>query len=254
MVLAAAATPSLADTLAANASTASAQKGYAGASFGSPLAFGMNFGAVSAGGYTQTQKGFANLADASIGLTVGLGDPNRYVGVDASAVFATILKSKGSSAGFGEVGSLSVKFSRNLDPATAVGFGINGVYFYGFTKELEQPVYFANGSHIFSVGSGEWRRPLVTNLGIVASGFEDSLNSRNKTIVRPFGSVAYYLYRQVSLIVDYNGRYGNAGLSIAPFARFPATVTLGAINLNDNDGQGTQFGVAVSIAGRFFNP
>ncbi len=122
---------------------------------------------------------------------------------------------------------------------------------WGYTKPWEQPTYYLVGTRIIPLQTGLGPRPLVVSLGVASSGFEKTLVV-DKVRTRAFGSVAFYFNRQISLIADHTGRFANLGLSIAPFAQVPLTVTLGAVNLGDADRLGRQFGIAVGAAFRAF--
>ena len=71
---------------------------YAGASFGSPIAFGADWGAIGGGVFGQTLPDEFNGQqvsddedfDGSAALVVGLGDADRYAGLEVAAVTTSL--------------------------------------------------------------------------------------------------------------------------------------------------------------------
>ena len=228
-----------------------AHRGYAGMAFGSPSAFALGWGAVGAGAYAQTLSAPDAKRDGSAAVAFGLGDADRFVALETAVTFASLSGSQGSSARFGDVGAFSFKVSRSLGEGGALAAGVLSATSWGYTKPWEQPTYYLVGTRILPLQTGLGPRPLVLSLGVASSGFEKTLVV-DKVRTRAFGSVAFYFNRQVSLIADHTGRFANLGLSIAPFAQVPLTVTLGAVNLGDADRLGRQFGIAVGAAFRAF--
>jgi hypothetical protein len=223
------------------------QKGYAGSAFGSPSAFALGWGGIGGGLYNQTLSHANEPSDASAALSFGLGDAHRWVALDTSVTFATLSDSRGSKSGFGNVGALSFKLSRNIGPGTALAIGVLAASSWGFTKTWEQPTYYFVGTHILPVSTFAGHRPLVLSLGVATSGYETN-DRTNQVRTRPFGSAGFYFTRQFSIIADFTGRFANLGISVAPLARYPVTLTLGAVNLTNADKIGRQFGVALGAA------
>lgn len=238
-------------TVPAQAGEAGETRGYAGMAFGSPTAFALGWGAVGAGAYVQTLSAVDANRDGSAALAFGLGDADRFVALETAVTFASLSGSQGSPARFGDVGALSFKVSRSVGEGSALAAGVLSATSWGYTKPWEQPTYYLVGTRIIPLQTGLGPRPLVVTLGVASSGFEKTLYV-DKVRTRAFGSVAFYFNRQVSLIADHTGRFANLGLSIAPVARWPLTVTLGAVNLGDADHLGRQFGVVVGAAFRAF--
>lgn len=243
--------PALAQESSPSVGAGRGHQGYAGSAFGSPSAFALGWGGFGGGIYNQTLSDASESSDASAALSFGLGNASQFLALETSVTFATLTRSKGSQSGFGNVGAFSFKLSRNVGQGTAIAMGVLAATSWGFTKQWEQPTYYLVGTHIFPVPTFAGNRPLVLTLGVASSGYET--NDRTHQVrTRPFGSVGFYFTRQVSIIADYTGRFLNLGISVAPFARVPVTLTLGAVNLNNADNIGRQFGVALGAAFRAF--
>lgn len=219
----------------------SAPNSYAGATFGSPMAFGMDFGGIGLGVYGQTLPDELDTSDdfdGSAALVFGLGDADKYVGLE-TAVISSSLTGSGGEDKFGEAGGLGFKLHTNLPGGAAVAIGVIGTGRWGEAEDNNESSVYANATKVFSVDTGTRKHALVANIGIGDGAFNSSVSDDG---VNAFGSLAFYLTRQLSLIVDQTGRFTNAGVSAAPFRGIPLVVTLGAVNIGERFGSDTQFG------------
>lgn len=238
-----------------------APNSYAGASFGSPIAFGASWGTVGIGIYGQTLPDEFNGVqvakdedfDGSAGLVFGLGDADEYVGLE-TAVITTSLTGSGDLTGnpdsdeFGESGGLSFKLHSNLPGGAAVAVGVIGTARWGEAEDTNESSVYANVSKVFSIDTGSRRHALVTTVGLGDGGFTNDFDDDG---VNVFGSLAFYFTRQYSLIVDHTGRFTNVGLSAAPINGFPVVITLGAINVGERFDSDVQFGGTLGYAYNF---
>ncbi len=231
-----------------------APNSYAGASFGSPIAFGASWGSVGIGVYGQTLpdsfngQQFPELdgeVDGSAALIFGLGDADKYVGFETAVITTSLTgeNNKYSGAGddddFGESGGLSFKLHTNLPGGAAAAVGVIGTSRWGNAEDQNESSVYANVSKVFSIDTGTRRHALVTTVGVGDGAFTNDFDDDG---VNVFGSLAFYFTRQYSLIVDHGGRFTNVGLSAAPITGIPLTVTLGAINVGERFDSDVQFG------------
>lgn len=219
-----------------------APNSYAGASFGSPIAFGADWGAVGAGVYGQTLPDELDANDdfdGSAALVFGLGDADKYVGLETAVISSSLTDSSGSGDGFGEAGGLAFKLHTNVPGGAAVAIGVIGTGRWGVAEDTNESSVFANATKVFSIDTGTRKHALVANLGVGDGAFTSSFNDDG---VNVFGSLAFYITRQFSIIADHTGRFTNAGVSAAPFRSFPIVVTLGAVNIGERFGSDTQLG------------
>ncbi|HUP91459.1 MAG TPA: hypothetical protein VM074_04365 [Solimonas sp.] len=203
-----------------------------GIAFGSPVAFGAGWGEIGfgVGGTTLPKRSRADV-DGSFGVVFGLGDPNRYVGLETSVNLISLRRS------FGDDGNVGLKLHTVLPGSAAFAIGVDNIGRWGRAKFGSSSVY-AVGTKIFRLAPNSSNvLPLSVNLGIGDNRFSD-LDHPNASV---FGGLAFFPIRQLSLIADYSERSVNAGVSVAPFSQIPATLTVGATNLTKQD-QGTQFG------------
>lgn len=225
------------------AAQAAGPAAYAGTSFGSPIAYGAQWRDVGIGIYGQTlHKDAKQREDGGVGVGFGIGDADKYVALETDVGFATLAHRNGD--GFGDAGSLGFKLHTNLPGGAAFAVGVVGTGRWGsaaFRNNNVASVY-AVGTKVFSVG----HHALVANLGIGDGQFQKTDGKGNiKSGANVFGGLSYYITRQVSVITDYTGRFFNAGISVAPIRSIPVTLTLGAVNIGNQEGLHTQFAASL---------
>ncbi len=219
-----------------------APNSYAGASFGSPIAFGADWGTIGAGVYAQTLPDELDANDdfdGSAALVFGLGDADQYVGLETAVISSSLTDSSGSGDGFGEAGGLAFKLHTNVPGGAALAIGVIGTSRWGVAEDANESSVFANATKVFAIDTGSSKHALVANIGVGDGAFTNGFDDDG---VNVFGSLAFYVTRQFSIIVDHSGRFTNAAVSTAPFRGFPVVVTLGAVNLGERFGSDTQFG------------
>jgi hypothetical protein len=238
-----------------------APNSYAGATFGSPMAFGADWGTVGFGVFGQTLPDEFNGVDVdsdedvdgSAAIVFGLGDADQYVGLE-TAIVTTSLTGSGDGTNsddadeFGESGGVSVKLHTNVPGGAALAVGVIGTGRWGEAEDTNESSVYANATKVFSLDTGSRKHALVANIGVGDGNFTSSLDD---TGVNVFGSLAFYITRQYSVIVDHSGRFTNAALSAAPFRGWPLVVTLGALNLGERFNSDTEFGGTLSYSFSF---
>lgn len=217
------------------------------ASISTPIGFGANFGQIFGGFGFQSRTRFTNQADGGLALGVGLGEPQKIVGLD---VTLAILSLFGDNAGRG---SFSFKIHRSLPEGFAVALGFENAIRWGETDA---------GSSIYGVVSKFFQltettkepfSQLTLSLGVGGGRFrsegaiEDGVNS-----LGVFASAGLRIVEPVSAIVEWSGQDLNAGISLIPFPKVPLTVNLAGADLTGNAGDGARF--VMSIGYNYFFP
>lgn len=212
--------------------------GYAGSSFGSPQAFGASGGSLGLGVFALRygEKAGGHAEDGSAGITLGLGDPDRYVGLETSVGISSLTGHNGDS--FGSAGSLGFKLHTNLPHFASFAIGVIDVAPWGAAKDANSASVYAAAAKVIPLKLFGNRYAIAANIGVGDRQF-----TRSNSGVRAFGNLAFFVNRQLSLIVDDTGRFLNAGISVAPFEQFPLSFTLGGFNL------GRESGLKPGIAG-----
>ncbi len=239
-------------TTQAAAASGQAAASFAGASFGSPIAFGADWGSIGAGVFAQTltKSKTGTRGDGAAGIAFGLGDADRYVGLETEVAIADLTTYNGNH--FGDGGSLGFKLHTNLPDGAAFAVGVTGTGRWGSEKTTNRASVYAVGTKIFKIGSTS-PHALVVNVGLGDEGFQE-LNQTTgfgKSGAGVFGSLAFYLTPQISIIADYTGRFLNAGLSVAPFKSYPLTLTLGGVNLTNRYDTNPQVAASLSYGFQF---
>lgn len=192
-----------------------------GIAFGSPTAYGAGWGQTFAGIGGQTVDESDSDVDGSALVGLGLGDPSRYIGLEAAINIISLTDS------FGDAGSWGFKLHKTFADRSALAVGLAEVGGWGDAKETDATTYVAY-SRVLELDPAAPKRPLTLawNVGI-----------GNESVAEPdadigvFGSVALSWHRQSSVIADFDGRDLGLAVSAVPFYRIPLVVTAGLINV-----------------------
>lgn len=233
--------PAWAQNTAASAA-ASEMKGFAAPTLQAPVAFGASWGGVGVGVGGQT---LGNTEDGAAAVVFGLGDADKYAGLEVAAVSGSLFGSHGSKDSFGESGSIGLKLHTNVPGYASFAIGVDGTGRWGSKayKDASTASVYAVATKMVPVGEFA----TVLNIGI-GDGIYNGPNDSGANI---FGSAAFYFTQQISVLAEYTGRFTNAAVSVAPFRSFPLTVTLGATNLGERFGGDVEFAGAIGYGFNF---
>lgn len=213
-----------------------------GMSLGSPIGFGASWGdaGIGVGGQTLDDSSPDDV-DGSAALVIGLGDAEKYVGLEAVVDIISLRED------FGEDGAFALKLHTSLPGNAAFAVGVENIGRWGDAEGGTSSVY-AVASKFFNVGG----MPLAVNVGLGDNRF----NEDGDTGANIFGGLALYVHPQFSLIADWTGAALNLGVSALPFRSVPLVLTLGALNVSGEDlggqfGDDTEFGGALGYTFRF---
>jgi hypothetical protein len=218
-----------------------------GASISTPIGFGANFGQIFGGFAFQSRTRFTNQADGGLALGVGLGEPQKIVGLD---VTMAILSLFGDNAGRG---SFSFKIHRSLPEGFAVALGFENAINWGGTDAGSSIYGVVSKFFQFTETTEEPLSQLTLSLGVGGGRFrsegaiEDGVNS-----LGVFASAGLRIVEPVSAIVEWSGQDLNAGISLMPFPKVPLTINLAGADLTGNAGDGARF--VMSIGYNYFFP
>ncbi len=239
-------------TTAAGSASGAAATSYAGTAFGSPIAFGADWGSLGIGVYGQTlsKSVTGTRGDGSMGVAFGLGDADRYVGLETQVSIADLSTYNGNH--FGDGGALGFKLHTNLGHGAAFAVGVVGTGRWGSEKDTNRASVYAVATKVFKIGSDS-PHALVVNVGLGDEGFQelDTNTGFGRSGAAAFGSLAFYFTQQISVIADYTGRFLNAGVSVAPFKTYPLTVSLGGVNLTNRYDTNPQVAMTISYGIHF---
>lgn len=212
-----------------------------------PIGFGGYWRTGSAGIVFVHRTRFTQGADASVAASLGLGDPEKAVGLDASVAVTGLSNEAGEQDNLGG-GSLSFQVSRTLPNNFGIGVGLqnivrwnsgasdNGASSYvvvskiqALKQDLSEPFSLA----YISLGLGN---------GIYRS--EDDFSPDEDfggTPFNVFGSVAVNLSENINGIVEWTGQDLSLGMSIVPFREVPLVFTPSFVDVTGSAGDGVRF-------------
>ena len=218
-------------------------------SFGSPIGFGSNLGDVffSAGAVEAIPGAQRDDYDGGAALGFGLGDASTAVGAE---IAVGIISVNDNDDGFGESGNVGFKLHTLLSNSVGVAVGVENLGRWGDAEGTNASHYVAL-SKAWRLRPGVPENPMtfITSIGIGDNRFDDPGESDQAV----FGSAALYFTRQVGGVVDWNGRQLNAGVSVVPFRSIPMNITLGAVNVTEENGQDVRFSGSLGFSFNFLN-
>ena len=209
--------------------------------FGSPTAFGADWGTIGVGvGGATLPKSSSDDYDGSAGFVLGLGDADQFIGLE------TIVNVVSLREGFGDDGSVAFKAHTNLPGGMAIAVGLENTLRWGNAKTGESSVYIA-GTKIFDLDPGSGSLPLAINLGLGDGRFNDPGDSGANV----FGGLAIMPHEQVSLIADYAGTGLNLGASFVPMRTIPLIISLGFVNVTERNNEDAEFAGGIGYSHSF---
>jgi hypothetical protein len=239
-ILGAASVDAQAQSVQVASQEASKQRGIAASAFQVPVAFGARWGSFGAGMFVESLDDGVfpdDDVDGALGLAFGLGDPDKYLGLETAVAFTSLFADRGGDQGFGEAGAMSFKLHTNVPGYASFAVGVTDVARWGDASGASQHSFYGVGSKYFEVGDFD----MVVNLGVGDGSWSDN------TGASVFGSGAFYFTPQISVIGEYTGRFINAAVSAAPFPTWPFTITLGGTNLGGRFGLDPQLALGVGV-------
>lgn len=195
-----------------------------------PAPHGGDFGLV-AGGFAfqsrtrDTEKGFK--PDGNVGVSLGLGNSRKLVGVTLGANIFGLSNSVGEGDNFGS-GSLDVQLNRAINDYIYIGAGARSLTNWRSPEPRARNVrsYFVTSNFIIPIHR-RYDEPF--SLFFITAGIGNgvfqldrdfSLTDSGKFNV--FGSMALQVFRGGNVILEWNGYEVNAGMSVYPFKKLPS--------------------------------
>jgi len=194
-----------------------------GIAFGSPTAYGAGWGQSFSGIGGQTVSTAQDDVDGSALLGFGLGDPHRYLALEAAMNVVSLTE------GLGQDGNWSFKFHHTFSDRSALALGFHEAAGWGDASDTHTSTYAAYTT-VLEIDPAAFKRPLTL---AVTAGLGDERFADPDDDLGAFSSVALSWHRQSSVILDFNGRELGAAVSAVPFYRIPLVFTAGLINLTE---------------------
>lgn len=203
-------------------------------SVGVPFAYGLSLGSVGIGLGLQERTRYTTAADGGMGISIGLGNPQKIVGFDVGVSIFDL-------SDFASRGSISFKLHRAIANDLEVAVGWQNAIVWGSTDA---------GTSFYGVLTKTFRlrdsvnKPfslLVVSAGMGSGQFrsESDIYSDIES-VGVFGSAALRVAKPLNAIAEWTGQDMTLGLSWVPFPKTPLVLTGGVTDLTGNAGDGSR--------------
>lgn len=226
----------------------------------SPVAYGLPSGMMGIGGYVVNRWPGVTGADGLGVVGVGLGNADKYIGVEVFAIIDSLgirTSFSPNSESFGRNGTTQIQAFRWLGPNTAIAIGSANATGWGAFRTYN-PSYYAVGTQIFNLNPAipDYPIPLTVSAGAGTGAFVSPIfftTLRNNNQASFFANAGLRVLPRMSLIADYSCKIISGGISFIPTYYLPINVTLFALNLGGDRFQGgVTYGLSASMGFKIF--
>jgi hypothetical protein len=208
--------------------------GPTGSSVSTPIAFGADWGMVSAGlSYGKELVG-RKAETSTLGLGFGLGNAHRNIGISISGNFELYHSIQKDPVG--KNGSIAVQASHFFPHNLGVAAGVGNAVSWGTFKQASKD-YYGVVTKVVNLSKTSRALPLSLSGGLGTGTYgiyRDQINGDDKKI-RPFFSAGLRVLRNFSLIGEWTNQRINSGISVAPFKTIPIAINVGWLNMFNHD-------------------
>ncbi len=189
-------------------------------------------GVVGGGLFLQQRTRITNRfysPDGNALFSVGLGDPEKWVGLEVWVNIYGLANNKGAPGNFGE-GTLDVHFSRNLKNGFWVGAGVFDLLGWKPEPPNKLTSYYVVAMKTFKLRSyGTFFKSIYLTVGSGNGKFrrDADYNILSQNPWDFYGSVAVQVLPAGNFIAEWNGFNAFSGLSILPFKKLPFQLLVG---------------------------
>ena len=226
-----------------------------GLSFGVPSAYGASGGSLSLSisysadaqdGLFTSYKNGNKLADGSMNIGAGFGDPNKLAAEVSVSIFS--LGCENGTSCFGEDGTMGVKLHKSFSDdsaVSAIGLGFSNAVKWGEASSIKT---------IYGVASKDLKlldKDALISVGFGSGGFRSKGNiDAGTNDPNLFGGIGVELAPRISLATSWNGSSLAAGFGLSPFD-FPLSISIGLTDITDVNGNGSQYSINTSYSFSF---
>jgi hypothetical protein len=230
-----------------------------GKSLTTPVGWGAAYGMVFAGiggtgrttYYTKSRKLYDKTKDGSAIMGVGIGDPVKLVGVQASIFSHDMSK--------WDIYALNLHVHRYLGASRSVAVGLQNLMLAGDGADTEKSFYivYSQGvnSELFTndeTGTTKLHYSIGAGSGQFANkNIWDIVTKKGRHGTYVFGNVAYEVFDEMNAITEWNGMNLNVGVSkaflITPSIPLVITLGVGDITAYSGDGMRLIGGAGIGI-------
>ena len=224
-----------------------------GKSLTTPVGWGAAYGTIFAGAgavsrapYTHGPAFTNNVGDGAAAVGFGIGNPTENLG------FQAVLTQYDVSQ-FDRYG-MSFQLHRYLGSARSIGVGVENIMFNS-GSDSQRSFYIVYSQGILAdafVNPATGTTSLHYSIGVGTGQYgnkssDDIIAGKGANGTYVFGNIAYELFHQFNVITEWNGTNLNAGISktFLVTKSVPVVITVGALDLTGNTGDGVRYLVAV---------
>jgi hypothetical protein len=215
-----------------------------------PSGWGASNGMVFFGIGRTTPQVYASDDDMGAGTGIGIGNPERNLGIELSADMNDVSAFTNFSYGF--------KIHRILVPGTSIAVGGEHMFYDKDLSDAGESYYVAISQAVQSMPSANdpEQSKLHLTLGVGNGRFshkspDDVLAGKGEHGTHIFGAAAYEIYKASNLVLEWSGINLNAGISSGILSlgeRIPVNLTLAAGDLTRYSGDKVTLFSAMSFA------
>ncbi len=203
-----------------------------------PNAYGKYLGQFSVGFGYQHRSRFSDEDDEAAGISLGLGDPKKWVGLDVNISFLAFASFDRGSVGF--------KVHRLLPEDVALAVGVNNAVNWGEVDGGISPFGVVTKAFILKDSTQDILSRLYITAGAGTGRYRSELDVFNDAdTVGLFGSVALRLFEPMNFIAEWSGQDLSLGLSFLPFRNIPLVITPAVTDVSGNAGDGPRFIIGI---------
>lgn len=221
------------------------------ATIASPTAFGVQMGEAFVGATYQARTRFTHVRDGAGVIGVGLGDRDRYVGLEVALTSYSTLRGGGPL----QTGGVSFKLHRALGPDWGIAAGVENAVLWGGSDTGRSPYLVTTRDFHLTADDTRPFSSIAATLGVGGGRFrsEQQIVNDRKT-ANVFGALGIQILQPVALTADWSGQDLLAGVSVTPIRRIPLVINAGWADLTRNAGDGPRFYVSAGLGFRWLPP
>jgi len=211
--------------------------------FGTPSAYGADWGDAFIGLAGVTQGDNDNKADGSISLGMGFGDAVDNIGVEVSVGIISL-------DGFADDGAVGIKLHKVFPEANNLGvaLGWSNPITWGDANDAKDTFYGVVTQQFELRPNANNTMPLTASLGLGTGNFRSTgAIEAGDNPLNVFGSLGLRVIPEVSLVSGWTGSALGLGVSAAPFD-FPLVFTAGVSDVTGNTRSGARVNAAVGYS------
>ncbi|WP_201265635.1 hypothetical protein [Mariprofundus sp. EBB-1] len=203
-----------------------------GSSLGTPIAYGASWGQYFVGIGLTDKRRKQSSADGSAVFGFGLGDPEKYIGLETDVSIISLTSRNGDRAG--DSGSVSLKLHRWLPYHMGIAVGVENAATWGIAKRAGVKTNgFAVITKILPLNSS-YSKFLTVSAGVGNGRFGPiplTPNALTQKKIGIFGSMGFQFHPSTALVSSWTGRDLNLGFSFVPLSTIPMTINVGRVNV-----------------------